>query len=308
MSKPIRIVLACILFLLTISISVSAADPVQAQGATPPGTHIGVMLSFNYVWPTHMCVGDKGNIGIKYEWEGLRGVPWPSGGALYNQAKLGKIDKPTLHVDNGPGDLELTYTAKKAGTEKIESSLFYGIYSRTITSTINIYDCNYNLIINARDDKNQEDVIITSDLYADGFLQADKSNKVTGTIDYTAGINVTSDNDVMDCVMKPIVGRVSTITVTGTVTENTFSNTVHLNIAYKPVTLPSANEICVDKRKKIQIKNVPFNFKKPYDPARDLLTTLDFTIYGTRFSKITGSYGEGTAVYTLVPVVPANGQ
>jgi hypothetical protein len=256
-----------------------------------------------------MCVGDHGFIGINYEW--ARGIAPPSQGVMYNTPKLGSVDKKIIYVDTGPGYAELTYTAKKPGTEKIESSLFYGKYFATDTTTIQVFDCNYELIINAKDDVNQEDVIITSKVYADGYLQADTNNNVTGIIDYTAGVNITSNNDILSCVLKPPVGASSPMTITGTVTENTFSKTVHLNLSFKPVTLPSANEVCIDKRKQVATKNVPFFWKRAYDPGTNLQTTLDFTVYGMFFSKIKGSYGGGTAEYTLIPVIASssgNGQ
>jgi hypothetical protein len=298
MSKPVRFVLACVVFLLTISISASAAAPARAQQNTS-SAHLQVY----WAPEEEICVGDKAPVGLFYYRESISSpgpnpVLAPLGGTLITTVTKGSVDKPSLSVHDGPGIARLTYTATTSGDEVLASTLTYGSDSVGVTVPIKVEDCDYLLSINANEAKQQEGTTVTSWYEAKGIIRVSSSN-VTGSIPATAGFGLTTNNEELTCDMDPDPTSKSTVVVSGSVTWDYFdTKTIHLQISYQPLKFPATNEVCKDKFGEVKIKKIFLQSDTQFEPGDYLKFKLDFTGGNHNLS---GPFGEGSAFYLLEP-------
>jgi hypothetical protein len=288
-TRPARIVLACIILLSTVSISVSTASPVQAQGSTSP-VHVEV-----YWAPTKIvCVGETAQVGIFHYWDmDIQPLVPLAQPMLVTSATHGSVDQPSLKVTTLPGLARMTYTAETAGTETLVTTLSFGAdYSATAKTTFKVRKCNYKLSIRAIDANDIQDVSFSAWFEAIGNIYV-ASNNITGELTGTVGFAISSKNDAYDCSLIPMPTANDKVTVTGRQDTNMWGSTItHLSIVYQPVSgFPASNEVCNDKTPdRLEIKNQPFPTPARYEPGANLKTTLDFnsdgqTLQGGPFGK-----------------------
>jgi len=298
MAKPARILLTCAIILSALSISiVLPLLSVRAQADGSPA-HLEV-----YVAPSKVvCLGETAPIGLFYYWEISASALAPlTRGTLVTSASHGSVDKPSLSAGLGPGLARFIYTPATAGSEIVVSTLSYGsLATTTVKIPFKVKQCNYRLSIRAVDIKDTSDVTITSWFESVGNISV--AGTVNGELPASIGFGITSNTDVMTCDLEPPQQGSSSLTVSGHTSTDVDGNmSVHLTIAYQPFPAGKpSNEVCADKPNNVQIRNIPFPAVPSYDPATDLLTTLDFAPGQT---AIKGSFGSGgTAYYILTPV------
>jgi len=298
MTRTTRIVLACIILLLTISISVSSASPVQAQGSTSP-----IHVQIDWAPTKIVCLGETAQVGIFHYWDQDSNPMVPLNGQpmLITSAKRGIVDKPNLSITRFPGLARLTYTAQTTGIETLVTTFSYGPdYSATDKVTFKVSKCNYKLSIIADAFNDTNDVQVGSEFWAVGNIFV-SDDKIMGELNGYAEIYLKSNNDAYYCNLVPAAKSNAKVIITGKQDTNVWGSTIsHLQIVYQPVAgFPAANEVCNDKTSDhLVIRNRPFPTPARYDPSTDLKTTLDFNSNGQNF--VSGPFGKtGHARYIL---------
>jgi hypothetical protein len=299
--RPVRIVLACIILLSTVSISVSSASPVQAQGSTSP-----IHVKIDWAPTKIVCLGETAQVGIFHYWDRDSNpmVPLDGQPLLVTSSKHGSVDQPSLTVTSFPGLARMTYTAETSGTETLSTTFSYGpTYSATATTTFKVRKCNYKLSIRADAFTDMNDVQVGSEFEAIGNIYV-TDDKIMGELNGYVEIYLRSNNDAYNCSLVPESKSNAKVTVTGTQDTNVWGSTVtHLQIVFQPVSgFPATNEVCNDKTSDhLEIRNTPFPTPNRYDPSADLKTTLDFKSNG--YTLQGGPFGKnGHAHYILEPI------
>jgi hypothetical protein len=300
-TRTVRIVLACIILISTVSISVSSASPVQAQGSTSP-----IHVQFDWAPIKIVCLGETAQVGIFHYWDMASApmVPLDGQPLLVTSAKHGSVNQPSLAVSSYPGLARMTYTAETSGTETLSTTFSFGpAYSATATTTFKVRKCNYKLSIQAFASKNMSDVIVGVYFETIGNIYV-TADKIMGELNGFAKITLNSNNDAYFCSLVPEPKSNAKVTISGTQDTNVWGSTVtHLQVVYQPVArFPAANEVCNDKTSDhLEIRNTPFPTPDGYDPGADLQTTLDF-ISGQKTLQV-GPFGKiGDAYFRLEPI------
>jgi hypothetical protein len=144
MTKSLRRIAACGILLLGAAVTISAAEPLPKQEVNP--AHVYFTLA-----PMKMvCKANSTKLIIDYLFnraDPMALAPLNPKGTLTITASRGGVSNPTTPIGFGPNYLEITYTAREVGHEKVIARVDYSGYASTAVAEFEVRKCNYHLRI-----------------------------------------------------------------------------------------------------------------------------------------------------------------
>jgi hypothetical protein len=311
MTKSLRRIAAFGVLLLGAAVTISAAEPAQKlfnaeqeSFLATPVSNIEHTAKVNFIATPGevVCLGQPVDFTVSYSQkdeyilaplvlEPLAPLPTAGMGTLKTSVTSGIVNRPSVNVGVGPGDVQIRYTPIDTVTVTMETVLNYPKVHLTVNdvTSFKVEKCKtYSMTIQAWVSKVREEEVVISWTNAKGTISA-TDTEVFGTLDILGGYGLLPVDEAVVCDYAASVGR-GKVHITGVRHQGGFI----LTLVYDKLTGwgPAKEFACKDR---ITGKVTPKKLKIPaieeYDPSQDLETTLK--IYGSTTKAMSYSHGYG---------------
>ncbi|MGB7539923.1 MAG: hypothetical protein WBM17_15375 [Anaerolineales bacterium] len=297
MTRSLRRIAALGVLLLGAAVTISAAEPSPRKVVNPAHVY------FNLAPMKMICKANSTKLIIDYWFnreEPMALAPLNPQGTLTITASRGGVSNPTTPIGFGPNYIEITYTAREVGHEKVIAQVDYSGYTSTAVAEFEVRHCNYHLKIGG-------DVTVEAGndrVYSRTWGETDISvsgSSIEGEMDLNGMFNISPLDEVLTCDSFPSVGW-GQVRVTGEILDIGRGLTdIHLDLDYDLVkNFMGGSTTCTNTKTG---KDVPFDRKEPdeVDPSEFMRKQLDFIYPQQRIADDYGKSG-GSAIYYLTPI------